>query len=169
LAATELLLSDPLLFPSRHIHILTDNMSCVSWLLRHRAVHPLHLFLLYVFSLVQVRHRVVITVGHVKGSDNQYADAASRTFDCPDGDRLRKDILPLPRSQFPPTFAASLARWSTTASPSILQLLHDASTVSGLGRSSGSVQHTNWNQIFPPSSHATSTPYFSPLPSDFDL
>ena len=37
-----------------HIHIWTDNTACRSWMAKHRAAHPLHLFLLQVFSHLQL-------------------------------------------------------------------------------------------------------------------
>jgi hypothetical protein len=87
-----------------HIHIFSDNTSCLSWMRQHRADHQLHLFLLHVFSFIQVCYGVVVTVGHIPGVINIYADAASRQFDCLHGKEIRAQLtnqLPLLRVPIP--------------------------------------------------------------------
>ena len=68
-----------------HIHIWSDNSTCLSWIRSHRADHPLHLYLLHVFSFLQVYTGIHITTGHLSGVYNIYADAASRFFQCQNG------------------------------------------------------------------------------------
>jgi len=68
-----------------HIHVWTDNTSCMSWMLLHRSVHPLHAFLVQVFALTKVLFGIVVTVGHIPGVLNVYADAASRRFQLSNG------------------------------------------------------------------------------------
>ena len=75
-----------------HFHIHSDNTSGISWLTKYSATHPLHSFLLQVFSNLQVAHQCLITLGHIKGVDNVQADAASRDFDCPRGSELREEL-----------------------------------------------------------------------------
>ncbi len=87
-----------------HVHIWSDNTSCLSWMRKHRADHPLHLFLLHMFSFIQVRFGVIVTTGHIPGVINIYADAASRAFQCQNGNLIRDQLshqlplLPVPTS-----------------------------------------------------------------------
>ena len=73
-----------------HIHVWTDNQSCKSWMLKHKANQPLHSFLLQLFVLLQIQNRIVVTVGHYLGSINVYADAASRKFCVPQGEQYQR-------------------------------------------------------------------------------
>jgi hypothetical protein len=72
-----------------HIHYWGDNTSCLSWLRRHRALHPYLSYLLHLQCFIQVRFNVLLTSGHCPGVDNTFADAASRDFRCPQGPALR--------------------------------------------------------------------------------
>jgi len=164
--ATEIFLANPC--PIRHIHILTDNMSCVSWVLRHRATHPLHLFFLYVLSFLQIRYRLVITIGHVAGVDNIYADAASRNFDCPDGARLLHELSPLPKRSLPPGFERSIAFLSSKASLPTSLILQEAVTASVCGPSSDSAPPISWNMTSPVSV-VMNMPFTLPVHFDSDL
>ena len=68
-----------------HIHVWTDNTSCLSWLTTHKSTHPLIVHLLRVHTALQVRHNLLLTMGHIPGSKNTLADAASRGFQTPTG------------------------------------------------------------------------------------
>lgn len=83
-----------------HIHVYTDNSNCKSWMTTYCTSHPLHCFLLQVFSLLQTSLGLIVTVGHVKGSLNIWADAASRNFICPEGPSLQAHLSHLPH-RFP--------------------------------------------------------------------
>ena len=63
-----------------HFHIWCDNTSCLSWIRRHRALQPLHYMLLQLFAMLQVHYGVLVTVAHIPGWANVYADAPSRQF-----------------------------------------------------------------------------------------
>ena len=64
--------SPPTPYPTPvHIHLWTDNTSALSWMVRHKAHHPLHSFVLHMFAYLQVRYGVVVTAGHIAGLDNQ--------------------------------------------------------------------------------------------------
>ena len=56
-----------------HVHLLwTDNTACRSWITKHRAAHPLHLFLLQVFSHLQLIAGIAGTSGHLPGWQDQH-------------------------------------------------------------------------------------------------
>ena len=95
-----------------HFHIMTDNTSCLSWMTKYCAIHPLHSFLLQIFSHLQTRHGCLITIGHIPGSLNIYADAASRNFDCARGEEIRTDLIPLPIMTLSPLFIDEVTRIS---------------------------------------------------------
>jgi hypothetical protein len=77
-----------------HIHYWGDNTSCLSWLRRHRALHPYMSYLLHLQCLIQVRFNVLLTSGHCPGVENTFADAVSRDFRCPQGPVLRLQMSP---------------------------------------------------------------------------
>ena len=68
-----------------HVHIWTDNTSCLSWMTSHKSQHPLIVHLLRTHSAIQVRHNLLLTMGHIPGVQNTLADAASRGFQTPTG------------------------------------------------------------------------------------
>ena len=82
----------------RHIHIWTDNTSCLSWMTMNRSHHPLHLYLLQVVTFLKVTYNVTVTMGHVPGVVNVYADAASRQFLLSNGQgpAIRAEMQKLP-------------------------------------------------------------------------
>ncbi len=61
-----------------HMHIWTDDKSCLSWMTINRSHHPLHLYLLQVATFLNVTYHVTVTMGHVPGVVSISADAASR-------------------------------------------------------------------------------------------
>ena len=71
-----------------HIHIFTDNTSALSWMIKFRSSHPLVSSLLQLFSHLQIRHHLLVTMSHIAGEKNIYADAASRNFEVPNGQDL---------------------------------------------------------------------------------
>jgi len=98
----------------RHIHIWTDNTSCLSWMMMNRSHHPLHLYLLQVVAFLKVTYNVTVTMGHVPGVVNIYADAASRQFKLPNGQgpAIRAEMEKLPWIPWP---AGSLSDINRTA------------------------------------------------------
>jgi hypothetical protein len=99
-----------------HIHIWTDNMAAYWFIRRNRAAYPVSIILLQMLALLQLRYRVIITIGHIPGQFNIYADAISRWFRVPDGPALRRFLQPLPHYPLggilTPIFAAlALNRW----------------------------------------------------------
>jgi hypothetical protein len=115
--------------PLTHIHLWTDNTSCLSWMLTYRASHPLHSFLLQVLSHMQSLTSCLLTFGHVAGAINVYADAASRDFQCPNGPQLRRTLSSL--KVVPPTsdsFKQHLLRIASEPSRDTWQLARDALT-----------------------------------------
>jgi hypothetical protein len=109
-----------------HIHVWTDNKSCQSWMNRHRANHPLHAFLLQMFVLLQVQHRIVVTVGHYPGVINVYADAASRKFNVPRGEQLREELSCLPLLPYPNHLICDIVGIASRPSANISSLARDA-------------------------------------------
>ena len=109
-----------------HIHVWTDNCSCQSWMIKHRANHSLHSFLLQLFVLLQVRYRIVVTVGHYPGSINVYADAASRKFCVPHGEQYRQELSLLPRLLYPSHLIKDIVAIASMRSANISSLARDA-------------------------------------------
>ena len=110
-----------------HIHVFSDNTSCLSWMRRHRADHPLHMFLLHMFSFIQVRFGLIVTVGHIPGVINIYADAASRDFECSDGKEIRSQLQnQLPLFPVPISFMRDIVKAATQPCSSTWQLALDA-------------------------------------------
>jgi hypothetical protein len=107
--------------PSRriHIHIWTDNTACMSWMLKHRAAHPLHAFLVQVFALLKVLFSIVVTAGHIPGVLNVYADAASRQFRLANGrgPELKATLESLPLLPFPKSLSDDIK--TTAMLPSV--------------------------------------------------
>jgi hypothetical protein len=134
----------------RHIHIWTDNTACLSWMKKHKADHPLHLFLLYVFSFIQIKNRVLITLGHIPGVHNIYADASSRNFICPNGQSILRHLLQFPQWFAPPAFMTGIVLASALQSLDISQLVAAALTALELPTSSGFVPTTTLISTSPP-------------------
>jgi hypothetical protein len=91
-----------------HIHIWTDNTACRSWMAKHRAAHPLHLFLLQVFSHLQLITGILVTIGHLPGKINIYADATSRSFLVPNGPAIRAFLAPLTQVSCAPALLSTM-------------------------------------------------------------
>jgi hypothetical protein len=79
------------------VFLWTDNSAALSWIAKRRARAPVHGFLLQVLSHALLSSRVILSAGHIPGAQNQWADAASRNFDCQDGAQLQADLVPFPR------------------------------------------------------------------------
>ena len=102
----------------------------MSWMLLHRCEHPLHAFLVQVLVLIKVVYGIVITVGHIPGVLNVYADAASRGFQLPNGQgpALRAFLepqrrLPLPRRLMTDIVAIATKPSSTTSTQTLSALM----------------------------------------------
>ena len=113
-----------------HIHIWTDNTSCLSWMMTHRAHHPIHLYLLQVLAFIKVTFNVTVTAGHVPGVVNVYADAASRHFqlDNGQGSRLRREMNLLPRLPWPAVLMTSISAVAMRRCSTTSTRIHDALT-----------------------------------------
>ena len=127
-AAIRMLYHDPMRDDTlhAHIHVWTDNRSCQSWMSRHRSDHPLHSFLLQLYVLLQVQHRITVTVGHYPGSINVYADAASRKFCVPHGEQYRQELSLLPLLPYPSHLIPDIVAIASKPSASTSSLAHAA-------------------------------------------
>ena len=85
-----------------HVHIWTDNTSALAWLTSHKSSHPLIIHLLHIFSSIQERYNMLVTMGHIPGKINTLADAASRGFQTPEGYQSFQKLCHLvPHTQLP--------------------------------------------------------------------
>jgi hypothetical protein len=119
-----------------HIHIWTDNMAAYWYIRRFRATSPVAVILLQMLALLQLRYHVIITIGHIPGRQNVYADAISRLFNVPDGPALREFLRHLPHYPFggtlTPIFAAlALHPWLQPSS-SLAAALIGLESITGL-------------------------------------
>ena len=81
------------------------------------------------FSFIQVCYGVVVTVGHIPGVINIYADAASRQFDCLYGKEIRAQLMnQLPLLHVPTSFMRDIVRAATQQCSSTWQSALDALT-----------------------------------------
>jgi hypothetical protein len=93
----------------RHIHVWTDNTSCLSWLISKKSKHPLIISLLRMYADVQVRSGLLLTMGHIPGKINTMADAASRGFQTPSGSQSLAALSHLtPHTRLPAWWSAML-------------------------------------------------------------
>lgn len=97
-----------------HIHINTDNSSALSWMTRFRTSHPLVSHLLQLFSHLQVRYHLLVTMAHIEGKKNIIADAASRRFQVPNGSRILQTLQSARRF-------LGLPPWTQTLLPTLTQ------------------------------------------------
>ena len=95
-----------------HIHIFTDNTSALSWMCTFRSSHPVVASLLQLFSHIQMRHHLLVTISHIPGEENVFADAASRQFKVPNGASLYRQLETTERIR-------GLPEWTTTWLPSV--------------------------------------------------
>jgi hypothetical protein len=84
-----------------HLHVWTDSASSLWWCRKHRFDSPFHGFLLTLFSFLQVRFNMIVTLGHIKGDLNFLSDAASRRHLSPTTHHNASTNLP---SALNPTF-----------------------------------------------------------------
>jgi hypothetical protein len=131
-AAIRYLRSTPSFLPSfsslYHVHVWSDNTSCVSWMSNHRAVHPLHSFLLQVLSHLQRLSHVVLTQAWIQGEANSVADAISRHFNCPAGPAVKASLASVHVMPCFPAFIAHMVRLSRTPLMDAFALAADART-----------------------------------------
>jgi hypothetical protein len=92
----------------RHIHIYTDNTSCVSWVRKLRGEAGFHTYLLRLLCDMQLKFKTLVSCAHIPGSTNIYADAASRSFQVPNSETLRRNMPESTRVQPPNQLLASL-------------------------------------------------------------
>jgi hypothetical protein len=79
--------------PFIHVHIWTDNTAALHWLSKNRSRTPFVNFLYCLFTQLQLRSGLVVTMGHVPGKKNVWADAVSRHYNCANGPALKAQIL----------------------------------------------------------------------------
>ena len=116
-AATTLALDlPPSSLPLLHIHQFTDNTSTLSWLTSFRSRSPHHSFLLQLTSHLQIQRRCVVTRAHLKGELNTIADAISRDFNCPNGNRCSQTLSTVPRLHSQPAWMTTLVAMSPVQS-----------------------------------------------------
>jgi len=77
---------------ARHLQLWCDNTAAVSLIRTNRANFPILALVLNILTYLQVHHRCLITVGHVAGVLNLWADAVSRDFAVPNGLALKAEI-----------------------------------------------------------------------------
>jgi hypothetical protein len=114
-----------------HIHLQTDNTSARSWVHKHRAQYPVHLFLIHVLSLVLLRADVLLTSSHLPGTANVRADAASRNFQLPEHRAVREEMIREGFTRVPfcsTDFKSALGLMSTQAFSDISLILPAART-----------------------------------------
>ena len=109
-----------------HIHVWTDNTACMSWIKRNRALHPLHSFLLQVLTLVSVTFNVIITIGHIPGVVNVYADAASRWFNVTNGEAIRREMNQQPVIPYSESLMLAIKQISSEGLSNTSSLVHAA-------------------------------------------
>ena len=120
-----------------HVHFWTDNTASMPWMLTNRAVYPLHVFLVQVMALLKVSLGITATVGHIPGTLNVYADAASRAFQLPNGQgpAMRVAMNHLPRLPLPTGLMEDIVliatKPSTTTSTQTLSALTALAGVRG--------------------------------------
>ena len=110
------------------MHIWTDDKSCLSWMTMNRSHHPLHLYLLQVVTFLKVTYNVTVTMGHVPGVVNIYADAASRQFQLTNGQgpAIRAEMEKLPQIPWPIGLLSNISRITTSRSSDISCQVHAA-------------------------------------------
>ena len=97
-----------------HVHCWTDNTVALSWLTKHKSTHPLVLYLLHVYTRLQVDNHMIVTMGHIPGKRNVVADALSRQYQTVVGPAVKEALRHLtPRTTLPtwwPNSATVLTR-----------------------------------------------------------
>lgn len=78
--------------PFIHVHLWTDNTSALYWLSKNRSRTPFTQLLFALFCHLQLMSGVVLTMGHIPGVLNVFADAISRHFQVPHGTALRAQL-----------------------------------------------------------------------------
>jgi hypothetical protein len=92
-----------------HIHVWTDNTTAYWNIRKNRGTYPLSNMFLQMLALIQLRYHVLITIGHIPGEKNIYADAISRRFNVPTGAALRNFLKALPHYHIGPALTTCMA------------------------------------------------------------
>ena len=99
-------------------------------MLTNRARHPIHSFMLQALSLIKVTFRITVTVGHIPGVKNVFADAASRKFgpEVLNAQALLAEMNMRPRLPFPSGLIRNIQAFARRESSDISQSVHSALT-----------------------------------------
>ena len=91
---------------------------------------PDDLYLLQVVTFLKVTYNVTVTMGHVPGVVNAYADAASRQFLLPNGQgpAIRAEMQKLPRIPWPTGLLYDINRTAMSRSSPTSSQVHAALT-----------------------------------------
>jgi hypothetical protein len=77
--------------------------------------------LLQLFTLLQVQFQLMVTVAHIPGCINIYADAPSRKFQVPNLAHINEVLSLVPQLHISPTFSSNIATLATCTSDVPLQ------------------------------------------------
>lgn len=97
-----------------HIHVWTDNTSALSWMVKYKASHPIHSFVLQVLAHLATHHRLLLTFAHKPGVNNVHADAISRGTHLAPGSPTASVLSPVTCHQPLPTWWPILTRCAAT-------------------------------------------------------
>jgi hypothetical protein len=78
--------------PFIHVHIWTDNSAALYWLSKNRSHTPFVNLLYSLFCHLQLMSGVILTMGHIPGAINVFADAVSRDFQVDNGPLIRAQL-----------------------------------------------------------------------------
>ena len=93
-----------------HVHVWTDNSSALAWLTSHKSSHPLIIHLLRTLADIQSANGLLVTMGHVPGRVNTFADDSSRGFRTATGTQSLATLSHLiAHTQLPPWWHATQA------------------------------------------------------------
>ena len=109
-------------------HVWTDNSTAQSWFTKYKSHHPCNRFVLQVFSHLQCKYNITVTIGHIPGLLNVIADAISRQFKVPNGALIRQQLSPMTRVMPLPEWWPILHQSSIHQSRTPWQTAQDAHT-----------------------------------------
>ncbi len=96
----------------------------------NRSHHPLHLYLLQVVTFLKVTYNVAVTMGHVPGVVNIYADEASQQFQLTNGQgsAIQVEMEKFPRIPWPAGLLSDINRIAMSRSSTTSSQVHAALT-----------------------------------------